>query len=221
MLARELITDEVPPLKPTDTCKKVLDWMEDFRLTHLPVVNQREFMGLVSYSDILDLNDTSKTLDELQTSLLKVFVREDYHAFDVLKVIANFNISAVAVIDSNGKYMGVITADSMMHKIAKMPFVHEPGGIIILEMNTKDYSLSQIAQIVEGNDAKVLNMHINAAHHETTKIEVTLKINKEDLSPILQTFGRYNYTVKAIFHQQTFNNDLKDRYDQFIHFLNI
>ncbi|MBI4930680.1 MAG: CBS domain-containing protein [Bacteroidetes bacterium] len=220
MLAYELITEEVPSLKPTDTGKKVLDWMEDFRISHLPVVNKREFLGLVSYTDLLDLNNTKKTIDHLRVSMIKAFVREDYHIFDVLKVISNYNVSAVAVLDADNNYMGVITADSIIQKIANMPFVHEPGSIVILELNTKDYSLSQIAQLVEGNDAKILNMHINA-HHDSTKIEVTLKINKEDLSPILQTFNRYNYTVKATFHQNNFNDDLKKRYDEFIHFLNI
>ena len=220
MLAYELITDEVPPLKLTDTGKKVLDWMEDFRLSHLPVVNKREFLGLVSYTDILDLNNTKKTLDHLRVSMVKAFVREDYHIFDVLKVISTHNVSAVAVLDAENKYMGVITADSIMQKIANMPFIHEPGSIVILEMLIKDYTLSQIAQIVEGNDAKILNMHINA-NNDNNKIEITLKINKEDLSPILQSFGRYNYTVKATFHQNNLNVDLKKRYDEFLHFLNI
>lgn len=220
MLAYELITEEVPSLKPTDTGKKVLDWMEDFRISHLPVVRKREFLGLISYTDMLDLNDTKKTIEHLRLSMIKAFVREDYHIFDVLKVISNHNVSAVAVLDADNNYMGIITADSIIQKIANMPFVHEPGSIVILEMNIKDYSLSQIAQLVEGNDAKILNMHINA-HPDSTKIEVTLKINKEDLSPILQTFNRYNYSVKATFHQNNFNEDLKKRYNEFIHYLNI
>jgi predicted transcriptional regulator len=220
MLAHELITDEVPPLKPTDTGKKVLDWMEDFRISHLPVVKNKEFLGLVSYNDMLDLNDTKKSLDNMRVSLIKAYVRGDYHIFDVLKVISNHNVSAVAVLDEEDHYMGVITADSLIHKIAQMPFVNEPGGIIILEINARDYSLSQIAQIVEGNDAKILNMHINA-HPESTKIEVTLKINKDDLTPIVQTFNRYNYNVKATFHQNQFGGDIKKRYDEFMHYLNI
>jgi len=220
MLAYELITNEVPSLKPTDTGKKVLDWMEDFRISHLPVVNKREFLGLISYTDMLDLNDAKKTIEHLRLSMIKAFVRDDYHIFDVLKVISNHNVSAVAVLDADNNYMGIITADSIIQKIANMPFIHEPGSVVILEMNTKDYSLSQIAQLVEGNDAKILNMYINA-HPDSTKIEVTLKINKEDLSPIMQTFNRYNYAVKATFHQNNFNRDLKKRYDEFIHFLNI
>jgi acetoin utilization protein AcuB len=220
MLAYELITQEVPSLKPTDTGKKVLDWMEDFRISHLPVVNKREFLGLVSYTDMLDLNDGKKTLDKLHVSMTKAFVRENYHIFDVLKVIAEHKVSAVAVLDEHNKYLGVITAESIIYKIAKMPFVTEPGGIIILEINTRDYSLSQIAQIVEGNDAKILNLYINA-HPDTTKMEVTLKVNKEDMAPMLQTFARYNYLVKASFHHTQTGNDLKNRYDEFMHFLNI
>lgn len=220
MLAYELITEEVPSLKPTDTGKKVLDWMEDFRISHLPVVNKREFMGLVSYADMLDHNDGKKTIEKLHVSLINASVRDNYHIFDVLKVISRHNVSAVAVLDDQNKYVGVITADSIIKKIAAMPFVNEPGGIIILEILVRDYSLSQIAQIVEGNDAKILNLYVNS-HPDTTKMEVTIKVNKDDLAPILQTFSRYNYVVKATFHQSQMGVDLKNRYDEFMHFLNI
>ncbi|TAL58843.1 MAG: CBS domain-containing protein [Bacteroidetes bacterium] len=220
MLAYELITEEVPSLKPTDTGKKVLDWMEDFRISHLPIVDKREFLGLVSYTDMLDHNDGKKTIDKLKISMIKAFVRDSYHIFDVLKVISTYNVSAVAVLDENNKYVGVITADSIIQKIARMPFVNEPGGIIILEINIRDYSLSQIAQIVEGNDAKILNLYVNS-HPDTTKMEVTLKVNKDDLAPILQTFARYNYIVKATFYQSQIGGDLKNRFDEFMHFLNI
>ena len=101
MLAYELITDEVPPLKLSDTGKKVLDWMEDLRISHLPVVNKKEFLGLVSYEDVLDLNNTKKTLDHLKVSMIKASVRQEHHIFDVLKVISNYNVSAVAVLDDN------------------------------------------------------------------------------------------------------------------------
>jgi len=220
MLAYELITEEVPSLKPSDSGKKVLDWMEDFRISHLPVVNKREFLGLVSHSDMLDHNAGKKTLDKLHLSLIKAYVRENYHIFDVLKVISTHNVSAVAVLDEENKYVGVITADSLIRKISNMPFVNEPGGIIVLEILVRDYSLSQIAQIVEGNDAKILNLYVNS-HPDTTKMEITLKINRDDLAPILQTFSRYNYVVKATFHQSQMGGDLKNRFDEFMHFLNI
>jgi acetoin utilization protein AcuB len=220
MLAYELINEEVPSLKPNDTSKKVLHWMEDFHIAHLPVVNKREFLGLVSYTDMLDVSDGKKTLEHTPVQMIKAFVRESYHVFDVLKVISDHNVSAVAVLDNQNNYLGVITADSIIQRIAKMPFVNEPGGTIILEINTRDYSLSQIAQIVEGNGAKILNLYINS-HPDSAKMEVTLKVNREDLAPILQTFARYNYVVKASFHQVQTGGDLKNRFDEFMHFLNI
>jgi len=220
MLAYELINEEVPSLKPTDTSRKVLDWMEDFRVSHLPVVSKREFLGMVSYTDMLDMSEGKKTLEKTNVSMIKAFVRENYHIFDVLKIISDHNVSAVAVLDDQNNYLGVITAESIIHRVARMPFVNEPGGIIILEINTRDYSLSQIAQIVEGNGAKILNLYVNS-HPDTTKMEVTLKVNKDALAPILQTFTRYKYVVKASFNQIHTGGDLKSRYDEFMHFLNI
>lgn len=220
MQARELITDDIPPLKLSDTAKKVLDWMDEFRLSHLPVVSNRVFLGMVSYMDIIDSSFPKKTIEQIHPNLINASVKEDYHIFDVFKVISENNVTAVAVVDDKANYLGVITNDTLIKKVANMPFVNEPGSIIVLEVNIRDYSLSQIAQIVEGNDAKILNLHINA-HTDSTKIEITLKINKEDLSPILQTFNRYNYTVRATYHQHHSNDDLQQRYSEFIHYLNI
>ena len=92
--------------------------------------------------------------------------------------------------------------------------------IIILEVNNVDYSLSQISQIVEGNDAKILSAYV-ANVPNSTKVEVTLKTNKEDLTRILQTFIRYNYIVKATFHQSSFEEDMRSRYDEFINYINM
>jgi acetoin utilization protein AcuB len=97
----------------------------------------------------------------------------------------------------------------------------QPGGILVLDINAIDYSLSQIAQIVESNDAKILSMYITSPA-TTTKMEVTLKINRKDLSSIIQTFNRYNYVIKASFMDE---NDLyslyENRYDSFMKYLSI
>lgn len=220
MLAHELITDEIPPLKVTDTVSKALSWMEEFRVSHLAVVDKREYLGLVSDTELLDVNKPKEQIAKLKIPLIKASVTENQHAFEALKLISGLNLSLLAVLDENGKFSGSITSVNLMQKIAGMPFVHEPGGIIVLELNTNDYSLAQIAQIVEGNDAKILSSYVTA-NIESTKIELTIKINSEDLSGILQTFYRYNYNVKASFHLGEYTRDLKNRYDEFIHFLNI
>ncbi len=220
MIAKDLITDEIPPLKKSDTGTKALEWMHEFRVSHLPVVDKGTLLGIVSDSDLLDLNSPNEPIGKLKIPLLRPYVLEDHHAFEVLKLISTLDISVVPVVDETLRYQGVITFKNLMHAIASMPFVNEPGGVVILEMNMNDYSMAQISQIVEGNDAKILSSYITSTI-DSTRIEVTVKINKEDLSPIIQTFNRYNYIIKASFHQSEFTEDLKNRFDSFMNYINI
>ena len=220
MLALDLLNDEIPPLKVSDTGSKALAWMEEFRVSHLPVVDKREFLGLISDTELIDINKPKDPIGKLKVPLIRASVTQGQHIFEALKLISGLHLSLIAVLDDKGEYMGTITAVNLMQKIAAMPFVHEPGGIIMLELNMNDYSLAQIAQIVESNDAKILSSYITS-NVDSTKIELTLKINKDDLSAILQTFNRYEYTVKASFHFGDYETNMKTRFDEFIHYLNI
>lgn len=220
MLAKELITDEIPPLKLTDTGSKALQWMDEFKVSHLPIINKKEYVGLISDTDILDKNISDESIGKHKMSLMRPFLFEHLHIFEALKLISKINISVIPVVDKDQNYLGLITMQTLMSHIAKLAAIQEPGGIIVLELNTNDYSLSQIAQIVEGNDAKILSCYYTMLP-DSTKIEVTLKVNREDLSGILQTFHRYNYIVKASFHQSEFIDDLKNRYNYFINYLGV
>jgi len=218
MQAVDLISDEIPPIKVSDTGIKVLKWMDEFKVTHLPVVKGVEFIGTVSDSDILDLNQPEHPLSEQSIPYNQVCVLETSHAFDVIKVIADHNLTVVPVLDNHQQYLGAITLGYLMKRIASMSSVHNPGGVIVLEMAENDYSLSEIAQIVEGNDARILSMQMTSAP-ESTEIEVTIKVSKKDLRGILQTFNRYSYTIKASFQESRYSDDMKDRYDSLMNYL--
>jgi len=220
MTAKDLITEEVPPLKTTDSGAKALRWMDEFRVSHLPVVKGQTFVGIISDSDILDLNTPEEEICKLHIPLVRPFITEAQHAFDVLKIMSELNLSAVAIVDEEYKFLGTVTYKSYMEKFAGLSAIKDPGGIIILEMASNNYSLTQIAQIVEGNDAKILSCYLTT-NTDSTLVEVTLKINKDDLAAILQTFFRYNYNVKASFHQSGYSDDMKDRFDQLMHYINI
>lgn len=221
MLVADLLTDEVPPLKYTDTIDHALHWMEEFKVTHLTVLKGRELLGIVSESDLLDSNcDSKEELGKAKLHFSRPILHSNQHAYDALKLMSAMNLSLLPVINEQDQFEGCITQKSVLEKMAFLAAVTEPGGIIELEMNRVDYSLTQIAGIVEGNDAKVLSLYINSSP-DTTKIEVTLKVNKEELSGILQTFNRYNYTVKASFHQAQYENDLKNRFDEFMRYLDL
>lgn len=220
MLASELITDEIPPLKTSDTGLKALQWMEEFKVTHLPIVENKEFLGLVSDTDILDLNTPELPLSSHKLSLIRPYVFEHNHIYEVIKLVNNFTLTVIPVLDAQNNYQGCISLASLVQSFAKMASLQDPGGIIILSLNINDYSLSEIAGIVEGNDAKILSLYITSSN-DSTEMEVTLKINRVDLTGVLQTFYRYDYNVKASFHQSEFSDDFKQRFDSFMNYLNM
>lgn len=220
MIAKDLITDEIPPLRTSDTGERALQWMEEMKVSHLPIVENQELLGLITDADIMDLNQPELPLGQHRLSLIRPFVLEHNHIYDVIRIIHLMKLTIVPVLDANNKFLGCISQSKLVEKFAEMASIQDPGGILILELNVNDYSLSEIARIVEGNDAKVLSLYITSLS-ESTKMEVTLKINRSDLTAIIQTFERFNYTIKASYHQSEYIEDMKTRFDSFMNYLNM
>jgi acetoin utilization protein AcuB len=220
MLASELISDNIPPLKTSDSGLTALNWMDEFKVSHLPIVNNREFLGLISDSDILDLNTPEEALGNHHLSLFRPFVNANQHLYEVLKLIVKMDLSIIPVLNDQNEYLGNISLKSLLLQFAKTAAADQPGGIIVLELNDNDYHLSEIAQIVESNNAKILGLYLQS-HIESTKLDVTIKVNRENISGILQTFARYDYVVKASFQQSEFSDDLRQRFDLFMNYINM
>lgn len=220
MLAKQLLKDIIPPLKVTDTGLRALGWMEEFRLSHLPIINNHEFIGLISEEDILNLNDTSQPIVNYKLSLIRPFVFEHQHIYDAIKLISNFKIGIVPVLNDQNEYQGVISVNEIVENFSILGAIQNPGGIIVLELNIHDYSMTEISNIIESNNASILSLYVSSPA-DSSKLELTIKVNKIDLTRILATFNRYNYNVKASFHQSEFSDDLKNRFDSFMNYLNI
>jgi len=221
MLAKDLVLDIVPPLKTTDTGLKALHWMDEFKVSHLPIVNSSEFLGLISDADILDLNAPEESIGNHRLSLIRPFIDKDAHVFEALKMVTEMHLSLVPVVDTATKeYVGVITTQYLAEQVALMIGSQEPGGIIMLEVDEKDYTLAQIAQIVEGNDSKILSV-FTYKNPEANDLLVTIKTNRVELNAVLQTFNRYQYNVVASYHTDAFGDDLKARYDLFMNYINM
>ena len=221
MYAKDLISDVIPALKTSDSGQKALYWMDIFRISHLPIVNNEDFLGLISDKDIYDLNMSEEPIGNHNLSLFSPYVTGNQHVYEVMELASRMMLTVIPVLDQNNHYHGLITLTDLLHYFADMSAIKQPGGILVLDINTNDYSLTQISQIVESNDAKILSLYITS-HSLTTKMEVTLKINRQDLSSIIQTFNRYNYTIKASFMNQDDMDSLyENRYDLFMKYLNI
>lgn len=220
MIAKNLISESVPVLKTSDTGNNAIALMEMHRVSHLPIVNNEEFLGLISDTDIYDNNSLEDPLGNHNLSLVRPYVFENQHLFEVIDLVAKLNISLVPVLDAGKNYLGSITLFKLVNAFARMISVEKAGGIIILEMTIHDYSSSEISQIVESNNAKILSLFISA-NEDTTGITVTIKTDVTDLASIIQTFERYDYKIKASFlSEDMLKVFYQDRYDSFLSFLN-
>lgn len=221
MLAKELISEEVSKLKTSDTGQTALNMMDMLRVSHLPVVNELDYLGLVSDTDIYDLNDFGQAVGNHKLSLIRPFVRTDQHIFDVISLAAKLKLSLIPVIDDHNHYKGAIISAELVEKLAEMSSLREPGGLIVLDILQNDYSLSQIAQIIESNNARIMNLYISSPP-DTTRMELTIKLNTNNLMPIIRTFERYEYEVTA-WHGEDDDMDsfYSDRFDSFMRYLDI
>jgi CBS domain-containing protein len=218
MRAIELITEEIPPLTHNDTGEKALRWMDEFKVSHLPVLKNGNFVGVLSESDILDKMDLDQTLDVLFDHLPRPYVFAQAHIYEVLAKMSDLRISIMPILDENEVYFGCTSVYHLMSLIANTGSIKEIGGILVLEVNTVDYSMAQIAQIVESNNARILSSYIMSSP-DSTKLEVTLKINQVELGSIIRTFERYDYVIKASFQRSEVDDDIQTRYESLMKFL--
>jgi acetoin utilization protein AcuB len=221
MVAKDLISEVIPSLKTSDLGQTALNWMEIFRISHLPIVNNQEFLGLISDTDIYDMNQPNEPIGNHALTLYKPFVNSEQHIFEVIGLASRLKLSVVPVLDSKNNYKGVITSNDLIKHIAGISSMDQPGGIIVLEVIDRDYSLSQIAQIVESNNVKILSMYITSSP-ASTKLEVTLKVNTSDLVSVIKTFERYSYEVKTwVTDNDSMDHFYSERLDLLMKYLNI
>ena len=221
MLAKEMISDVVPALKTSDTGQTALNWMEIFRVSHLPIINETDYLGLISDSDIYDLNQPEEPIGNHSLSLPRPFVTWNRHIFEVIAMAARYRLTVVPVLDEENHFKGVITNNEIIRGMASLSSVDQPGGLIILQVLAHDYSMSRISQIVESNDARILSMHVTS-NPDSTSLEITLKLNTSDLTSIVKTFERYSYEVTTwITDDDELDRFYTDRYNMLMKYLSI
>jgi acetoin utilization protein AcuB len=223
VIAENLISESIPSVTLDEIGSKVLTLMEIFRVSHLPVVVGKEYFGVVSDKDIYDADNFDEKIKKyINPILLQPHVHVNQHIFEVAGVALGCGVSLVPVLEADHSYLGSVTRTDLSFKLAELFSSGEPGGIIVLELTDVNYSLSQIAQIIEGNDARILSLYIHKPSPSTRELDVTIKVNVVDLSGIIQTFARYDYMIKATYMDQSqIKGLMEDRYDQFMKYINI
>lgn len=221
MIAKQLLTTSIVPLKTTETGADALFLMDENKISDLPVVDNDEYIGLISEGNIYNMSDPDLPIADQKLSLKNYYVNEHQHVFDVIKTMSSMKLTVLPVLDEKNHYLGSITINNLLKYFSVITTVNNPGSIVVLELNQNDYVLSQIAQIVEWQDAKILSLYVTS-DKDSTKMEVTMKINKMEIQSLIQTFNRYNYIIKATYTEdENMYDDLRDRYDSLMNYLNI
>ncbi|MEL6863960.1 MAG: CBS domain-containing protein [Bacteroidota bacterium] len=219
MISSNLLSQSIVPLRTSDTGEEALGIMNDFYVKHLPIVNNEQLLGLISEDDILD-HDVEEAVGSYQLSMSHPYVYENDHVYEVLRILSEYNLTVIPVVDVDDNYMGLISQEDLLRFFANIGSFTEPGSILVLEMSKRDYSMAEIARIVESENAVILSSFITS-NLDSTKIDVTIKINRKDIHAIIATFQRFDYQVKATFQESDYFDSLKERYDSLMTYLNI
>jgi signal-transduction protein with cAMP-binding, CBS, and nucleotidyltransferase domain len=219
MIASELISDLLTPLMTSDTGEESLTLMSINHIKHLPIVNDKMLLGVISDEDILS-NDLQEPIGSYNLSLSKAFVYENEHLFEIMSRMAASNLTTIPVIDFEENYLGLITQENLLQFYASSFSFTEPGSILVLETSKRQYSLAEISRIVESENGTILSSFLTS-EPDSTSILITLKINRQDINHIIKTFQRYDYLIKGSFTEKEYVDGLKERYDSLISYLNV
>lgn len=220
MLTSNLINNNIPRLQPLDSVSKALQLISDFKVTHLPVVTENKFLGLVSEEDLLDSEDQKTTIELLHVHYIQASVYDHAHFLMAVNCSIQFDTNVVPVINQENEFMGVITTKDLLKTLGNFSGANEIGGIIVLEMERSQFAISEISRIVESNDCTILHLN-TTVQSDTGILTVTIHINKREISTIVSTFERYDYRVIYQFGVESFENEIDNNYRNFMHYLDI
>ncbi|WP_200974624.1 CBS domain-containing protein [Echinicola sp. 20G] len=221
MQAYEFINNMIPPLKYSDKVKMALSWMEEIRTDVLPVVDEGIFRGLVTDEMIYNINREDILISDVPLEAEGCFVLKEKHIYDVLRVASEYQTNMVAVVDSDNIYHGVVTLEDAIAAFADSLSIQAQGGVLVLSMFMTDYSLFEIARVIESENAKILSSFLTSDPLDESKIKVVLKIDKTELRHVKATLERFGYKVIDHYQEEMGVSGEQDRLDNLLRFLNI
>jgi CBS domain-containing protein len=217
----QLLAPSVPTLQRSDTGNDALQLMDDVHLAEIPLVEEGTYVALIREQDVLEWKMPGEPLSESEDLLTyKPAVSMRSHPYDVLKVLHSQDLAVIPVVDTENHYQGSITRADLLDYLVETSGIDQPGALLVLEMDPRNYSLSQIARICEQEDVTVLSSQL-FNNPDTQMLEVTLKTNRMGLGGLVQSFERHNFLVKDVHGDRSDDDDLSDRYDNLMAYLNV
>ena len=220
MTARTLIAHDIPALTVEQTGREALNMLNDYHVKHLPVVEDGKLVGLLSEEDIFN-HKLSSPLSEHDFSVMPLFqVNENEHIFEIIKIMGDHRLTVIPVVDAEGKYLGLVQQNDVLRYFAHTASMTEHGAVLVLVMPRRDYALSTIARIFEEEKVNILSTFVTSSPNPE-EVELTLKLDRHDLSRAIASLERHEFVVKETFGETDRSELLRDRYDALMHYLNV
>lgn len=220
MTAKTIIAHDIPPLNLLQTGKDAFHMLSDYHVKHLPVVSEGAYLGLLSEEDLFT-HKLYEPIGEYDLDHLRRHaVREDEHIFEVIRLMGDHRLTIIPVTDNEGRYLGLITQNDLLRYFSSTSALSESGAILVLEMSRRDYSLANICRLIEEDDVKVLSAFVTSTP-DPDSLQVTLKLNRHDLARSIATLERHEYEVKQSFGEIEHSDQLRERYESLLNYLNI
>lgn len=219
MIANNIITNALVHLHPDDTVSQALTIMHINYVKHLPVVKEQKLIGIAS-EEFLLRSIEDQPLSNIELSDSRIHAKADEHIFEIFSKMVEHKLTSIPVIDTNQNYLGLISQEDLIKHYANSFSIREPGSLLVLEVNKRSYTLSEMARIVELENASIICSFISEIPNNAN-VFVTLKINRADIQSIIKAFDRYDYQIKATYAEEEIMDDLRERYDSLMSFLNV
>lgn len=218
MLTRELISNSIPYLHKNDKVYQALQLMNDYHVAHLPVVEDESYLGIISEEQLLQSDDES-LLEQLAISDGATSVQGSDHFLKAIQTAVVNKLSIVPVVEEK-LLVGIVTYNDLLRNASEFMSLNDPGALIVLELDSRSYSFTEINRIVESTDAQItqLNTYTDA---ETGLMQVTIRVSKLEVSDLIATFQRYEYNVKHYFGEELYDNELRSNFDNLMNYLDI
>ena len=220
MLIGQFLSNADFSIQKTDSLQLALEKLQDMLCKELVVLNGDEYIGFVNESNLLDADDEQAPISTIKINTAPIQLKFNQHPYDALVMTTVYNSSLVPILDQDNKYIGVSTLLDILKAIALIQSQNESGAIIVLSIGLHDFSLSQIAHLVESDNCRILNC-ATKINLESDSIEVTLKVDKTNINSLLNSFLRHNYIVMETHNTVAAFDDTAERYQQLMNYINI
>ncbi len=220
MVAEEILNNEFPVLDRSDICMKAVTLMDEYNLSHYPVLDGEKLSGLLFEDDLYAVDNWETSIADSGVKVHPVFANSAEHLLTITARMSKAGLTCLPVVNDKQIYQGIITISELMKIIGSLPFVKDPGGLIELEIPVIDYMLSDIVRIIESNHFRILGMYFTSVPEQRI-IRLSVKLNKSDIRRAIDALERHQYKVTASYQNASENDNLQDRYDNLMHILNL